>query len=343
MTETAAMDTSVSETYFANAIAAALREAMDEDESVIVLGEDVEISTIGCTKGLVERFGRNRVRNTPISEATVVGSCVGAAASGLRPVMDLMFSSFFYVAMDQVANQAARLRYMSGGQVDLPLVYFAGTGPSGSAAAQHSENPHPMLMQASGIKVVFPSTPADAKGLLLASIRDPNPVVYLMDLVLAGKKGPVGSEPYTIPLGQGSIKREGSDVTVVAIASTVYQALEVADQLEAEKGVSVEVIDPRTLVPFDWALVMTSVRRTGRLVVVDPARRTCGAAAEIVSRVVDDAWRDLKARPQRVTWEDVPMPFSPPLEEAVIVASEQIRDAVLATIGDTPAGVAKTA
>src|ERR1700676_1290292 len=246
MTETAAMDTSVNEPYFANAIAAALREAMDEDESVIVLGEDVEISTIGCTKGLVERFGRNRVRNTPISEATVVGSCVGAAASGLRPVMDLMFSSFFYVAMDQVANQAARLRYMSGGQVDLPLVYFAGTGPSGSAAAQHSENQNPMLMQASGIKVVFPSTPADAKGLLLASIRDPNPVVYLMDLVLAGKKGPVSSEPYTIPLGQGSIKREGSDVTVVAIASTVHQALEVADQLEAEKGVSVEVIDPRT-------------------------------------------------------------------------------------------------
>ena len=329
----------VSETYFANAIAAALREAMEEDESVIVLGEDVEISTIGCTKGLIERFGPNRVRNSPISEATVVGACVGAAATGLRPVMDLMFSSFFYVAMDQVANQAARLRYMSGGQVELPLVYFAGSGPSGSAAAQHSENPHPMLMHLSGIKVVFPSTPADAKGLLLASIRDPNPVVYLLDLVLAGSKGPVSEEPYVIPLGTGDIKRAGSDVTVVAIASAVAQALEVAAELEASEGLSVEVLDPRTLVPLDWDLLIGSVRRTGRVVVVDPARRTCGAAAEIVSRVVESAWAELKAPPVRVTWEDVPMPFSPPLEQAVVVQADQIRDAVLATVGRAPAAV----
>jgi pyruvate dehydrogenase E1 component beta subunit len=322
------------DTYFANAIAAALAEAMEEDSSVVVLGEDVEISTIGCTKGLVERFGKTRVRNSPISEATVVGSCVGAAATGLRPFMDLMFSSFLYVAMDQVANQAARLRYMSGGQVDLPLVLFAGSGPSGSAAAQHSENPHPVLMHLSGIKVVFPSTPADAKGLLLASIRDRNPVFYLMDLMLAGKKGPVPQTPYATPLGQADVKRDGSDVTVVALGSAVGQALEVADSLQEDEGISVEVIDPRTLVPFDWERVAASVRRTGRLVVVDPARRTCGAAAEIVTRICELCWNDLRSVPRRVTWEDVPIPFSPPLEDAVIVRSTSIREAIVAASRD---------
>lgn len=324
---------SVTEMYFANAIAAALREAMEEDESVVVLGEDVEISTIGCTKGLVDVFGRNRVRNSPISEATVVGSCVGAAASGLRPFMDLMFSSFFYVAMDQLANQAARLRYMSGGQVDLPLVYFAGTGPSGSAAAQHSENPHPTLMQMSGLKVVFPSSPADAKGLLLASIRDPNPVVYLMDLMLAGKKGAVPSEPYAIALGKGEVKRSGSDVSLVAIGSAVGQSLQVADELERDDGISVEVIDPRTLVPFDWELVFSAVRSTGRLVVVDPARRTCGAASEIITRVTQTCWAELRSAPERVTWEDVPIPFSPALEAAVTVQPSGIRAAIQAAVG----------
>jgi pyruvate/2-oxoglutarate/acetoin dehydrogenase E1 component len=323
MTETLAK-----ESYFTTAIAGALAEAMAEDESVVVLGEDVELSTIGCTKGLVDRFGRNRVRNSPISEATVVGSCVGAAASGLRPVLDLMFSSFFYVAMDQVANQAARLRYMSGGQVDLPLVLFAGTGPSGSAAAQHSENPHPILMHLSGIKVVFPSTPGDAKGLLIESIRDPNPVVFLLDLMLAGQKGALPEGP--IQLGSGDVKRPGSDVTVVAIGSAVGQAIEAANALE-DDGISVEVIDPRTLVPFDWELVLGSVRRTGRLVVVDPARRTCGAASEIISRVTGDAWESLTAAPRRVTWEDVPIPFSPPLESAVTVQTETIRAAVAET------------
>lgn len=330
---TTTFETAMAETYFTSAIQAALREAMEEDESVIVLGEDVEISTIGCTKGLVELFGNKRVRNSPISEATVVGACVGAAASGLRPVMDLMFSSFFYVAMDQVANQAARLRYMSGGQVDLPLVYFAGTGPSGSAAAQHSENPHAVLMHTAGLKVVFPSTPADAKGLMLASIRDQNPVVYLMDLMLAGQKGPVSATSYAIALGEGDIKREGSDLTIVALGSMVGQALEVAERLAVVEGVSTEVIDPRTLVPFDWDLVFRSVRKTGRLVVVDPGRRTCGAAAEISARVVEECWGDLKLAPRRVTWEDVPIPFSPPLEEAVTVNASDVAAAASAVLG----------
>jgi acetoin:2,6-dichlorophenolindophenol oxidoreductase subunit beta len=317
--------------YFVNAIAEALDQAMAEDERVIVLGEDVDRSTIGATKGLIEKYGANRVRNTPISEATFVGACVGAAAAGLRPFVDLMFSSFFYVALDQVGNQAARLRYMSGGQVELPLVYFAGTGPSGSAAAQHSENPHSILMHLSGLKVVFPSTPADAKGLLIASIRDPNPVVYLLDLMLAGEKGPVSEEPDEIELGSAAVRREGADVTVVALGSLVQKALDIAEELNAE-DVSVEVIDPRTLVPFDWEAVVASVRKTRRLVVADPARRTCGAAAEIAAGVAERCWDELLSAPQRVTWEDVPVPFSPVLEEAMTVSSEDIRRAVSAAV-----------
>ena len=320
------------ETYFVNAIAEALDQAMAEDERVIVLGEDVDRSTIGATKGLIEKYGANRVRNTPISEATFVGAAVGAAAAGLRPFVDLMFSSFFYVAFDQVGNQAARLRYMSGGQVELPLVYFAGTGPSGSAAAQHSENPHSILMHLSGLKVAFPSTPADAKGLLIASIRDPNPVVFLLDLMLAGTKGPIPEEPYEIALGSATVCREGSDVTVVALGSLVHKSLAVAEELEAE-GVSVEVIDPRTLVPFDWEAVLASVRKTGRLVVADPARRTCGAAAEIAAVIAERCWDDLRAPPQRVTWDDVPVPFSPVLEEAMTVSPGDIRRAVLTAVG----------
>lgn len=320
------------ETYFVNAIAEALDQAMAEDERVIVLGEDVDRSTIGATKGLIEKYGANRVRNTPISEATFVGAAVGAAASGLRPFVDLMFSSFFYVALDQVGNQAARLRYMSGGQVELPLVYFAGTGPSGSAAAQHSENPHPILMHLSGLKVAFPSTPADARGLLLASIRDPNPVVFLLDLMLAGEKGPISEEPYEIPLGSAAVCREGIDVTVVALGSLVPKSLAVAEELEAE-GVSVEVIDPRTLVPCDWEAILASVRKTGRIVVADPARRTCGAAAEIAAVVAERCWDDLRAPPRRVTWDDVPVPFSPVLEEAMTVSPGDIRGAVLAAVG----------
>jgi pyruvate dehydrogenase E1 component beta subunit len=320
------------ETYFVNAIAEALDQAMAEDERVIVLGEDVDRSTIGATKGLIEKYGANRVRNTPISEATFAGAAVGAAASGLKPFVDLMFSSFFYVALDQVGNQAARLRYMSGGQVELPLVYFAGTGPSGSAAAQHSENPHPILMHLSGLKVAFPSTPADAKGLLIASIRDPNPVVFLLDLMLAGEKGLVSEEPYEIPLGSATVCREGVDVTVVALGSLVQKSLAVAEELEAE-GVSVEVIDPRTLVPFDWEAVLASVRKTGRIVVADPALRTCGAAAEIAAVVAERCWDDLRGPPTRVTWNDVPVPFSPVLEEAMSVSPGDIRRAVLAAVG----------
>ena len=319
------------EIYFIQAMYEGLRDAMREDQTVVVIGEDVDRSIIGATRGLIDEFGPERVRNTPISEATFVGACIGAAAVGLRPVVDLMVGSFFYVAMDQVGNQAAKLPYMSGGQVSLPLVYFTATGPSGSAAAQHSENPHPMLMNLAGLKIVMPGTPYDAKGLMLAAIREPNPVVYLQDAVLGGVKGPVPDEPYEIPLGVGEVKREGEDVTVVAIGSLVLKALAVAAELESE-GISVEVVDPRSLAPLDTDTILASVRKTGRVVVCDNARRTCSAASEIAATVAEEAWEALKAPPQRVAWEDVPVPFSPLLEKRVLVDEDDIRSAVMRTV-----------
>ena len=326
--------------YFMQAMNQALRAAMEEDETVIVLGEDVDRGVFGVTRGLIDRFGANRIRKTPISEATFVGAAVGAAAAGLRPFAHVMFSSFFYVAMDQVANQAARLRYMSGGQVELPIVYFAGTGPSGSAAAQHSENPHSILMHTAGLKVVMPSTPYDAKGLMIASIRDPNPVVFLADLRLARRREPVPRDAYEIPLGVADIKRSGEDVTVVALASLVHVAVDVADKLEAE-GVSVEVIDPRSLVPLDWDTIVSSVRKTGRLVVADPARRLCGMAAEIIAGVTERAWESLRSQPRRVTWPDIPVPFSPALEKVLDIGADDIDQAVRATLADrVPVGSA---
>lgn len=317
--------------YFIKAMYEGLRDAMREDEAVVVIGEDVDRSIIGATRGLIDEFGEERVRNTPISEATFVGACIGASAAGLKPVVDLMVGSFFYVSMDQVANQAAKLPYMSGGQVSLPLVYFTASGPSGSAAAQHSENPHPMLMNVAGLKVVMPGSPYDAKGLMHAAIKDPNPVVYFQDAVLGGTKGPVPDEPYQIPLGEAEVKREGEDVTVVAIGALVNRALKVAEKLEGE-GVSVEVVDPRTLVPLDRKAILDSVRKTGRLVVCDNARITCSAASEIAAIVSEEAFDALKAAPRRVAWEDVPVPFSPVLEKRVLVDDEKITRAIRSTL-----------
>ena len=319
------------EEYFIRAMYEGLRDAMREDPTVVVIGEDVDRSIIGATKGLIEEFGSDRVRNTPISEATFCGACVGAAAAGLRPVVDLMVGSFFYVAMDQVANQAAKLPYMSGGQIQLPIVYFTATGPSGSAAAQHSENPHPMLMNVAGLKIVMPSTPYDAKGLMLAAIRDPNPVVYFQDAVLGGVKGPVPEESYIVPIGKADVKRQGDDVTVVAIGALVLKALAVGEELAAE-GISVEVVDPRSLVPLDRETILASVRKTGRVVVCDNARLTCSAASEITAIIAEEAWAALKAPPRRVAWENVPIPFAPALEARATVSDADIRDAVLSVV-----------
>jgi pyruvate dehydrogenase E1 component beta subunit len=321
------------ELYFVRGMYEGLRDAMREDPTVIVIGEDVDRSIIGATRGLIEEFGPERVRNTPISEATFCGMCVGAAAVGLRPVVDLMVGSFLYVAMDQVANQAAKLPYMSGGQVRLPITYFANSGPAGSAAAQHSENPHPMFMNVGGLKVVMPSTPRDARALMYASIRDDNPVVYFQDAVLAGTRGHVPENRDPTPLGRAEVKRTGDDVTVVAIGALVLRALAAAEILKGEHGVSVEVVDPRTLVPLDTETILASVRKTGRLVACDNAKMTCSAASEIVAMVSERAWTSLQAPPLRIAWENTPVPFSAVLEKRTLVDVDDIVTGVLHVTG----------
>ncbi len=310
-------------TYFTHAIRDAIAEAMRDDQSVYVFGEDIDKSVLGPTQGLVGEFGPARIRNTPISEQAVLGSLIGAALTGLRPVMDFMFASFFYVAMDQIVNQAAHIRYMSGGQVNLPLVLLGGVGPQGQAGSQHSESPHAALMGVGGLKVVLPSTPADATGLMASAIRDPNPVMFLMDISLSGTRGEIPAGAPRVPLGIGDVKREGSDVTVVAVGSAVGQALSAAAELDL-RGVSVEVVDPRSLVPLDLDMILASVRKTGRLVVADPGRRTCGFGAEVIALVGEHAWGDLAAQPVRVTWPDIPVPYSPALEYACAVTADDV-------------------
>lgn len=325
----------MADTYFIAAMRDGLLEAMREDPTVVLFGEDADRSVMGSTAGIIDEFGKGRVWNMPLSEATMVGCGVGAAAAGLRPVIDLMVSSFFYITMDQLANQAAKLRYMSGGQVDLPIVYFAATGGAGSAAAQHSESPHPTLIQQAGLKVVMASTPADAKGLMLSAVRDRNPVVYLQEATLGGTKGDVPEGANAVPLGVGAVRRAGSDVTVVAVGRTVRMALEVAEKLAGE-GTSVEVIDPRTLYPWDRQLVLDSVARTGRLVVLDTARHSCGFAGEVVATACCEVFDALQTAPIRVSPPDVPMPFAPQLEKHLQVDVTKVEAAIRRSLGEAP-------
>ena len=321
----------MADTYLVTAMRDGIADAMREDPTVVLFGEDADRSVMGSTRGLIEEFGSERVWNMPLSEATIAGCGVGAAAAGIRPVIDLMVSSFFFITMDQLANQAAKLRYMSGGQVELPIVYFAATGGAGSAAAQHSESPHPTFIQQAGLKVVMPSNPADARGLMLAAIRDPNPVVYLQEASLGGMRGSVPDEPVEIPLGKAEVCRRGTDVTVVAIGRTVRIALNVAEELEAE-GVSIEVLDPRTLFPWDKQAVLESVGGTGRLVVLDTARQSCGFAAEVITTVCTEAFDSLRSSPVRVCPPDIPMPFAPHMESHVVVDADKTRTAILSTL-----------
>ena len=226
-------------TYFTHAVRDAIAESMRSDPTIFVFGEDVDKSVLGPTQGLVNEFSTTRIRNTPISEQAVLGAMIGSSQTGLRPIMDFMFSGFFYVAMDQIINQAAHTRYMSGGKVNIPIVIIGGVGPSGQAGSQHSESPHALLMGAAGIKVVAPSTPADAKGLMMSAISDPNPVFFLMDVSLAGVSGEVPDGAHRVPIGVADVKKTGSDVTVVCMTSTVAPALEAAELLSAE-GISLE-------------------------------------------------------------------------------------------------------
>ncbi len=317
----------MSKKYLTDAVKDGLLEEMLRDPNVVVFGEDVEIGSYPWTAGLVDQFGHNRVRNTPISENTIMGVGLGSAICGLRPVIDMMFGNFLYTGMDQLANQIAKLRYMTGGQFDVPAVFIATISGGTNIAAQHSDTPYSMFMNMGGVKIVVPTTPYDAKGLLKTAIRDNNPVLFLIPLVLIGAKGEVPEEEYLLPFGVGEIRREGSDVTIIAIGSMTKQALKAAKQLERE-GVSAEVIDPRTLLPLDAEIVLKSIAKTGRLVIVDESREYCSAASEFSAIAAERGFRYLKAPVLRVTVPNVPIPFSPPLEDFVIPDAAKIVDAV---------------
>lgn len=313
----------------AQAIQEALAEEMARDPRVIVFGEDVEASMFGETAGLRDSFGPDRVRNTPISEALISGMAVGAAAAGYRPVCHLMYGNFIYTGFDAIANQAAKLRYMTGGQITLPLVYMGVIGGGKSTAAQHSDCIYPALMNLGGMKVIVASDPADAKGLLKAAIRDDNPVVFLQAAGRSREQHLVPDEDYVLPIGEAVIKREGRDITIVAIGSMVKQALLAAEDLAAQ-GITAEVLDPRTLFPLDENAILASVIKTGRLIVVDEAHSTCGAASYISAIVAERAFTALKGPARRLTVGDVAMPFSPPLEDALRPGKADIVQAVLA-------------
>jgi acetoin:2,6-dichlorophenolindophenol oxidoreductase subunit beta len=314
----------------------ALVEEMERDPKVVVYGEDVELSIMGDMRGLHERFGHDRIRNTPICEATLTGMAVGLASAGYRPVLHMMFANFIYTGMDAIANQMAKLRLMTGGQLELPVTVIAGYGGGAANAAQHSDSSYPALMNLGGINVLTPSTAADAKGLLKTAIRGRNPSFFLEPSGRGGDQGDVPDGEHLVPFGIASVLRAGDDVTLVAIGRMVKPALAAADAL-AGQGIEIELIDPRTLVPFDETTVLTSVARTGRLVIVDEARECCSAASQIAALVAEQGFESLRAPIQRVTTPNVAMPYAPNTEARVIPGEAKITDAVLAMVRG-PAG-----
>ncbi len=322
------------------AVAEAMHQAMEQDESVVVYGEDVfggaglgdphegsRGGTFGATKSLFPAFGPSRVRDTPISEAALVGIGVGAAASGLRPIVDMMWSSFTPLAFDQIFNQAAKLRYMFGGQASVPLVLRMAIGAGLGAAGQHSDTLYSLYTHLPGVKVVVPATPYDAKGLLMSAIADDNPVLFFEHMRLYNTRAAVPEEPFYVPLGSASVTRSGEDVTIVGIAYMAKLALEVAETL-AEEDVDAEVVDPRSLSPLDSTTIVDSVRKTGRLVVVDESPPRCSIAADIAAMVSEQAFDALVTPVRRVTAPHSPVPLSPPLESAYIPDAERIIAAV---------------
>jgi len=319
---------------FAQALNEALKQEMRRDPTIYVAGEDVGKygGIFGVTAGLLEEFGEERVRDTPITESAIIGSAVGAAAAGLRPVVEIMFIDFIGVALDQLFNQAAKMKYMFGGKAKLPIVVRTTCGAGMCAAAQHSQSLEAWFMHIPGLKVVAPSTPYDAKGLLISSIRDDNPVLFIEHKMLYGIEGEVPEEPYTIPLGVADIKREGKDVTVVATMAMVHKALEAAEDL-AKEGIEVEVVDPRTLSPLDKETIINSVKKTHRLVIVHEAVKQAGPGAEIAAIVAEEAFEYLDAPIKRVAAPFTPVPFSPVLENAYIPSKESIISAVKEVVG----------
>ena len=322
------------EMMFAEAMAAAIMEEMHRDPDVVFYGQNMAMTE---RDPFLKRFGKERVRITPISETAEIGAGIGAAMTGLRPIVELYMNEFMLVAFDQVINEAPRLRYMSGGQVKVPLVLKAGFGFAAGWAGQHSNCLYHTMMGIPGLKVAMPSTPADAKGLLTAAIRDDNPVVYLHHYMLMLDKGEVPEGDYVVPFGLADIKRAGTDVTIVATAWMVKKSLAAAEEL-ANEGISAEVVDPRTLAPLDVKTIVESVKKTGRLVLVDQAPRQSSAAAVIAGEVAEHGFEYLKAPVRMVTALDTPIPYSEPLERYVLPDEEKIMRAVRSVVSRQSAG-----
>ena len=314
---------------YADALNQAIKEEMRRDESVFMMGESIWGGIYGVTGGLSQEFGE-RIIDTPLSENGFMGAAVGAAAVGMRPILQSM-SSFLWVAMDQLVSQAAKMRFMFGGQVALPIVYRCGIYYGNNIAAHHADRPHPMFMNMPGLKIAMPSTPEFALGLLKTAIRDNDPVMFFEDNNIMGMRGEVPDTDEAIPFGKGAVMREGTDITIVALAAMVRASLAVAESLESE-GISVEVVDPRTIVPLDKDIILKSVEKTGRLVVVDPAHKSCSVASEISSIVAQDGFWSLQAPIQKVASLDCHFPFSPALEKLVFPNEEKITEAVHAAL-----------
>jgi pyruvate dehydrogenase E1 component beta subunit len=322
-----------------DAINEALAQEMERDPTVILMGEDIAGGAgrdeahppaldawggpFGVTQGLVKKFGRKRVRDTAIAETGFIGAAVGAAYAGLRPVAELMYVDFIGVCFDQLLNQAAKLRYVYGGKASIPMVLRTVVGGGFRAAAEHSQTLYSLFTHVPGLRTVAPATPYDAKGLLIAAIRDPDPVIFFEHKRLYMTEGEVPEEPYTIPLGRAVVRREGNDVTIVGVQKMVLTALDAAERLAAE-GISAEVIDPRSYSPLDEETILGSVRKTGRLVVVDESNPRCGLAADISALVAERAFDALRAPIRRVTAPHTPVPFSPPLEDAYLPSPDRV-------------------
>lgn len=308
----------------------ALREAIDEemarDETVFVMGEDVVHGVFGVTRGLVDKYGRQRVRNTPIAEAVIAGAGLGAAIAGARPVVEIEFASMIYLAMDQIANQAAKARYMTGGQLRAPLTIRAPVAMGISAGAQHSDTPHALFAHTPGLKVAIPSSPRDAKGLLKAAIREDDPVLYFESLQLNTVKGEVPDEDEVIAFGQAAVVRAGGDVTIVALGTGVPAAVAAAEVLK-EDGINAEIVDPRTVVPMDWDTILTSAEKTRRVVVVDDATPMCSVASEVAATVSEKLHGSLEAAVRRVTRGNAPIPYSPQLEQFLQITPTKVVEA----------------
>ena len=322
----------MTQTVFAEAINQAHIEEMRRDENVFIMGEDIRRAVYGATANLLSEFGEERVLDTPLSENGFFGAAIGASLVGSRPIVETL-TSFMWVAMDQLISQAAKMRYMFGGQATLPVVYRALMMYGGGAAVHHSDRSYPMFMNMPGIKIVVPSNPADVKGLLKTAIRDDDPVIFFEDGTISGMRGEVPDEEYLTPFGEANIVKEGNDCTIVAIGGAVNHAISAAESLTKD-GISVEVIDPRTLVPLDKTSILNSVEKTGRLVVVDPAHKVCSAASEIASIVAEEGFWSLQAPIQKVASEQVHIPFTPVLEKLVYPDATKISNAVKKTLED---------